>query len=129
MQANADATAAYVVALTKAVAMAPYAACESALGTVTKVTVTMPSPWPAGSPRDVWWAQLQMLVGLGESKAQAVVESYPTLRALVAAYRDPARSTKDKEKLLQVRHPCSRCRQWRCRWIAVCSANSGCNLR
>lgn len=50
---------------------------------------------------ETWCAMLQMIPGISETKASAIVAVYPTLRSLVNIYRDPAVSEKDKERLLE----------------------------
>jgi hypothetical protein len=110
----------YVLALTRAVARFPYELADSALGCVTKIKASGSAPGGGGgggegdgggdgggggrakkTPRDVWFAQLQMVPGVSAAKARAIVQRYPSFRALSDTYRSSALTTAQKQGLLE----------------------------
>lgn len=102
MQANSTATIEYLMRVTKAVAEAPYKATPSALAAVVKVRVPhAPSSSTLRPLATTWNAMLQMVPGISAKKAAAITARYPTLRSLLAVYRDACLSEADKARVLE----------------------------
>lgn len=74
--------------MTRALSDKPYANQVSELECIKKIKHNaLPRDNPMHKARDVWLRQLQQIPGISETKAQNIVEHYPTCQSLWQAYK------------------------------------------
>ncbi|GLE02769.1 hypothetical protein PINS_up011624 [Pythium insidiosum] len=102
---DSEATAAYVALVTRELLVAAQrqSSQEEFLESVPRVHSfrVMPRSGSTMNPfGNTWLRMLQMIPGVSEDKAQSLLNHFPTFASLMAAYRDVARTQREKEELL-----------------------------
>lgn len=113
LQNNIGETVVFLQDYTRAVAEFPYHMQPSALAVITKkhsIRAVSKQVAADGLDKDAvrlaevshtWLSVLAVMPGMSEKRAKNVVARFPTMRSLVDAYRNPAITTAQKERLLE----------------------------
>ncbi|KAJ0412416.1 hypothetical protein ATCC90586_005436 [Pythium insidiosum] len=102
---DSEATAAYVAMVTRELLVAAQrqSTQEEFLESVPRVHSFRVMPRSGSTVNafgNTWLRMLQMIPGVSEDRAQSLLNHFPTFASLMAVYRDPKHSQREKEDLL-----------------------------